>query len=129
MLLRLLKVYQDAPDGLYLLLDNFRAQELHVGPSGVHHPVTPPLSTGVVQSAVPLAVAPCTSNSSLVVLDTNLSIILVVSVPSGVCLINTCILILVFCTHFFIRDIMVENLQIYKDASELIKRVFTKPSK
>ena len=24
---------------------------------------------------------------------------------------------------------MVENLQIYKDASELIKRVFTKPSK
>ena len=121
MLLRLLKVYQDAPDGLYLHAPNFRTQDIAVDPFGVHHPVTPPLTTGVVQSSTACL---ATWTLGLVISPTTIRIILFVSVPSGVCLINTCILILVFCTHFFIRDIMVENLQIYRDTSELIKRVF-----
>jgi hypothetical protein len=44
-------------------------------------------------------------------------------VPSGVYLIELCTLLLVFCALYFLK-IMVEELQIYRDASELIKRVF-----
>ena len=50
MLIPGLNKYQDAPDGLYQQYHNSRTQDSSVGPSGVHHLVTPPLATGVVNS-------------------------------------------------------------------------------
>jgi len=47
----------DAPDGLYLQYHNSRTQDTVVGPSGVHHLVTPPLATGVVQLSMLITVA------------------------------------------------------------------------
>jgi hypothetical protein len=83
MLIQLLKVSQDAPDGLYLHYHNSRIQDIFVGPFGVQHPVTPPpFSTGVVQRSVLLALASCTL--IMVMRITAISQILFVSVPSGV---------------------------------------------
>jgi len=47
----------DAPDGLYLQEHNSRTQDTVVGPSGVHHLVTPSLATGVVQSTMLISLA------------------------------------------------------------------------
>ena len=57
MLIQGLNKYQDAPDGLFLLVDNSRTQDTAVGPSGVHHLVTPPLTTGVVQRIMLVSLA------------------------------------------------------------------------
>jgi len=50
MLIPLLKVSLDAPDGLYQQYHNSKTQDIAVGPSGVHHLVTPSLRTGPVVS-------------------------------------------------------------------------------
>ena len=105
------KQYQDAPDGLYPQYHNSRIQDIAVGPSGVHHLVTPSLPTGVVQSSM---VMPLGSWALMLVMrSSTLSRVRAVFVPSGVWLINTEFL-----------NIMVENLQIYKDASELIDELY-----
>ena len=83
MLIQLLKVYQDAPDGLYLQYHNSRTQDTSVGPSGVHHLVTPPPhSTGVVQRAIATGLAACTS--ILVTRTAPVRRLRTVCVPSGV---------------------------------------------
>ena len=74
--------YQDAPDGLFLQYHNSRIQDIFVDPFGVQHLVTPPLATGVVQSAMLIPLAACTL--ILVVRIPAISQILFVSVPSGV---------------------------------------------
>jgi hypothetical protein len=40
-------------------MDNSRTQDTAVGPSGVHHLVTPPLATGVVQRIMLVTLAAC----------------------------------------------------------------------
>ena len=82
MLILLLNQYQDAPDGLYLQDHNSRTRDTAVGPFGVHHLVTPPRATGVVQRAV--LVARATWPLMVVVRITALRQFLFVSVPSGV---------------------------------------------
>jgi hypothetical protein len=57
MLILLLKVFLDAPDGLFLQDHNSRIQDIFVDPFGVQHLVTPPLSTGVVQRSMLLTLA------------------------------------------------------------------------
>ena len=99
MLIPLLNQYQDAQDGLFLLMDNYKTQDTAVGPFGVHHLVTPPHSTGVVRRSVVLPLAACALIMVLRPAPTRLT--RSVFVPSGVWLIDTCTLILVFCTPFF----------------------------
>jgi len=82
MLIPLLKVSLDAPDGLFLLVDNSRTQDTSVGPSGVHHLVTPPLTTGVVQSSMLMTLAACTL--LMVLRTTAIRRMRTVFVPSGV---------------------------------------------
>ena len=82
MLIPLLNQYQDAQDGLFLHVDNSRTQDTAVGPSGVHHLVTPPLATGVVQRVLLLTLAPCAF--VLVVRAPTARITRTVFVPSGV---------------------------------------------
>ena len=48
MLVPLLKVFLDAPDGLFPVWHNSRTQGIPVGPSGVRHLVTPLLTTRVI---------------------------------------------------------------------------------
>ena len=82
MLIPLLKVSLDAPDGLFLQDHNSRTQDIAVGPSGVHHLVTPPLTTGVVQRTLLITLAACTL--LVVVITSTLSSYFPVFVPSGV---------------------------------------------
>jgi hypothetical protein len=83
MLIPLLKVYQDAPDGLFPLVDNSRTQDTAVGPSGVHHLVSPPPSaTGVVQRLMLVSLATCTL--IVVMRTTPPRLARFVFVPSGV---------------------------------------------
>ena len=83
MLIPLLKVSQDAPDGLFLLVDNYKTQDTAVGPFGVHHHlVTPTLTTGVVQRSLVLTLAAC--SLILVMRTASVRRILAVFVPSGV---------------------------------------------
>jgi len=79
MLIQEHKQYQDAPDGLYLLVDNSRTQDTFVGPSGT---LIPPLTTGVVHSSV---ASPLTACALLMVLRSPaVSRTRPVFVPSGV---------------------------------------------
>ena len=74
---------QDVPDGLLLQETNYNTQDIVVGPSGVHHLVTPPLATGVVQRAMLFTLS--TGPFILVILSsTAVRLLLFVSVPSGV---------------------------------------------
>ena len=79
----LLKVVLDAQDGLYLHEHNYKTQDTAVGPSGVHHLVTPPKDTGLVQSTILILRVTCTL-LTVTTRATALSRILRVFVPSGV---------------------------------------------
>ena len=82
MLIPGLNKYQDAPDGLYQQYHNSRTQDSSVGPSGVHHLVTPPLTTGLVQRSMLVALAAWTL--VLVMRSAPTSHTRPVFVPSGV---------------------------------------------
>ena len=69
----------DAPDGSYPLYVNSRTQDTSVEPSGTR---SPPLATGVVQSAVVTALATCAS--LMVVRTSTVRRVRAVCVPSGV---------------------------------------------
>ena len=85
MLIPLLKVSQDAPDGLFLLVDNYKTQDTAVGPFGVQHLVTPACTTGVVHATTlsPHTVATCAFNM-VVLRSAAMAAQLSVFVPSGV---------------------------------------------